>query len=198
MTVNKTETSLSSSLGEGGHHNSRSGHHGSSPRSATTEKRGSKASAAANTSASAATPSVALSANLQSFVNRLSTPKKGKESTDASSHHRASTPQPSSTLQTSSTAGDLASELGNAASGAAPNAVVTGIASSGISSAASSAVSIAKKVNNFRIYIKLGLILEQEKFQVFEKIPIQTLTISKKCLKFYIIKPKNISKYFSN
>lgn len=173
MTVNKTETSLSSSLGEGGHHNSRSGHHGSSPRSATTEKRGPKASAAANTSASAATPAVALSANLQSFVNRLSTPKKGKESTDASSHHRASTPQPSSTLQTSSTAGDLASELGN---GAAPNAVVTGIASSGISSAASSAVSIAKKVNNFRIYIKLGLFLEQEKFQ--------TLKISKKCLKF--------------
>lgn len=92
--------------------------------------------------------SVSLSPNLQSFINRLSTPKKKEDLNShtssapvpsATSHYRrASTPQPSSssTMQTSSTAGDLTADL-----------VTIAPASSGISSAGSSAVSIVKKVS---------------------------------------------------
>lgn len=99
--------------------------------------------------------STILSANLQSFVNRLSTPKKkenqisqnGQESLSASmsvtsNNRRSSTPQP---LQTSIMTGDQVIErlCENNSNSVNPNC----IASSGISSAGSSAISIIKKVN---------------------------------------------------
>lgn len=154
MTVNKTESSLSSSIAGGVDHH----HHHNNHQNAGHLK----------IDMSNVTQRKALSANLQSFVNRLATPKK-KETTPTvstsshlptqqahlsssimigggGSHQRASTPQPSSGNSDLDRPSDSSS---NSNSNHNNN-----VASSGISSAASSAVSIAKKVDLSYKYLR--------------------------------------------